>query len=68
MVNPHRNEASRAYLAALEEVAAAYDLPDDGGLYSGLSSVIPDGPHTRAELIEFAEREADAALLMLCAA
>jgi hypothetical protein len=66
IANPHRVAAAEAYLATLEDVAKAYELPQDGGMYGGFLSRFKEGSHTRSEWIEMTEVEADAALLMYC--
>jgi hypothetical protein len=61
--NPHRERASEDYMLALEDLTIAHEVPDDGSTYGHLSTWFPEGPHSRSDLIELAERDADVALL-----
>jgi hypothetical protein len=60
--NPDRDRAAEDYMLALEDLTIAHEMPDDGSKYGQLSSWFPEAPHSRADLIEMAEREADVAL------
>jgi hypothetical protein len=61
--NPARERNGEDYMLALEDMNIANEMPDDGSTYGELSSWFPEGPHSRSDLIELAERDADVALL-----
>lgn len=65
--NPERKLAADEWSIAMELLATAYDLPDDGSVYGVLSTWFPADPQSRADRIEQANRAVDIALLKYCA-